>query len=201
MIMNLWQRSLGWVTKSTSNWEKKWGRRKTSSKYISKYCHLDFAYIKPLPNSELSTFPVGPLWPQCQFERFAESSGTDLGNRRPDFDDLLFGWNWCILSAIQVNTFLLLIKYFDIIVLYWYQFRWCQLSKWNNLVQTLILAVDNVSATDFIENPDCFLETRQLFEDVVEVCNPRSDGYSLAPALAYTSVSLATQRRVQNGNF
>lgn len=69
------------------------------------------------------------------------------------------------------------------------------------MVQTLILAVDNVSATEFNDNPDCFSETRKLFEDVVEVCNPRNDGYSLAPALAYSSVSLATLRRVKLGSF
>ena len=68
--------------------------------------------------------------------------------------------------------------------------------KWNHVAQTVILAVDNVSAAELSENPDCFHETNQIFQDVVEMYNPRNDGYSLAPGLAFTSVSVATLRRI-----
>ncbi len=71
--------------------------------------------------------------------------------------------------------------------------------KWNHVAQTVILAIDNVSVAEFTENPDCFPNTHRIFQDVVEMHNPRNDGYSLAPAIAFSAVSVATLRRLHNG--
>lgn len=74
------------------------------------------------------------------------------------------------------------------------------MTKWKNLTQTVILAVDDVSVSDFEDHPELFPETRRIFEDCVEMANPRSDGFSLALALGYVPISVATRRRLRQGN-
>ena len=67
------------------------------------------------------------------------------------------------------------------------------------MTQTVILAVDNMTVSDFEDNPDLFPETRKIFEDAVEMCNPRSDGFNLALTLAYIPLSMATKRKLSTG--
>lgn len=69
------------------------------------------------------------------------------------------------------------------------------------MTQTVVVAIDNVSVADFEDNPDLFPETRKIFEDAVEMTNPRSDGFNLGFALAYTPLSLATKRRIRLGTI
>lgn len=73
------------------------------------------------------------------------------------------------------------------------------MAKWNNLTQTLVLIVDNVSVDDLESNKDLFLETFNIFEDAVEMCNPNDDGYSLDSALSYVPISNEMKKRVIAG--
>ena len=77
--------------------------------------------------------------------------------------------------------------------------RWCTLNKWNNLTQTLILIIEDVSVDDFENNTDAFSETSKIFQDGVEMSNPTSDGFSLDLALAYVPISHAMKSTVMAG--
>lgn len=77
--------------------------------------------------------------------------------------------------------------------------RWCHLARWNNLSQTLVLVVDNVSIDDLENNKGIFTETFRIFEDGVEMNNPKNDGYSLDLALAYVPISNGMKKRVLAG--
>lgn len=79
--------------------------------------------------------------------------------------------------------------------------RWCSLTKWNNLTQTLVLVVDNISIDEFENNKDIFSETHRIFEDGVEMNNPKSDGFNLDLALAYVPISNGMKKRVLAGQF
>ncbi len=78
-------------------------------------------------------------------------------------------------------------------------FRWCSLTKWNNLTQTLVLVVDNISIDDFENNKGIFSETHRIFDDGVEMNNPKSDGFNLDLALAYVPISNGMKKRVLAG--
>lgn len=73
------------------------------------------------------------------------------------------------------------------------------MARWNNLSQTLVMIVDNVSVDDLEKNKDIFTETFRIFEDGVEMNNPKNDGYSLDLALAYVPISNGMKKRVLAG--
>ena len=79
--------------------------------------------------------------------------------------------------------------------------RWCSLTKWNNLTQTLILIIEDVSVDELENNTDIFSDTWKIFEDGVEMSNPKSDGFNLDLALAYVPVSHAMKCKVLAGEL
>lgn len=83
--------------------------------------------------------------------------------------------------------------------IYFFFIRWCDLARWNNLTQTLIFIVEDVSVDEFEENTDIFAETFRIFEDGVEMSNPASDGFTLDLALAYVPISHQMKNRVMEG--
>ncbi|KZS03739.1 putative RNA exonuclease NEF-sp [Daphnia magna] len=78
-------------------------------------------------------------------------------------------------------------------------YKWCDLARWNNLTQTLIFIVEDVSVDEFEENTDIFAETFRIFEDGVEMSNPAKDGFTLDLALAYVPISHQMKNRVMEG--
>lgn len=63
------------------------------------------------------------------------------------------------------------------------------------------MIVEDVSVDELENNTDVFSETLKIFEDVVEMSNPASDGFSLDLALAYVPLSYAMKRRVMEGEL
>ncbi|XP_057372770.1 uncharacterized protein LOC130693610 [Daphnia carinata] len=78
-------------------------------------------------------------------------------------------------------------------------YKWCDLARWNNLTQTLIFIIEDVSVDEYEGNTDIFAETFKIFEDGVEMSNPVSDGFSLDLALAYVPISHEMKNRVMEG--
>lgn len=79
--------------------------------------------------------------------------------------------------------------------------RWCSFGKWSFLTQTLVLVIEGVSVEDFEKNEDSFLATSSIFDNRVEMNNPRSDGISLVSEFAYVPINAEMKKRVLAGKF
>lgn len=75
--------------------------------------------------------------------------------------------------------------------------RWFLLFQAQHISQTTVLVVDNISLTDMEENEEHFSKTLEIFEDGVEMVNPKSDGLSLSVALAYSPITNALKGRMR----
>ncbi|XP_057372775.1 uncharacterized protein LOC130693613 [Daphnia carinata] len=75
--------------------------------------------------------------------------------------------------------------------------RWFLLFQTQRISQTTILVVDNISVTDLEENQEHFSKTLEIFEDGVEMFNPKNDGIDLSAALAYSPITNALKGRMR----
>ncbi|KAI9560717.1 hypothetical protein GHT06_011667 [Daphnia sinensis] len=75
--------------------------------------------------------------------------------------------------------------------------RWFLLFQIERISQTTVLVVENVSLSDLEENEECFSKTLEIFEDGVEMMNPKNDGINLSVALAYSPMSNAVKRNMR----